>query len=49
MEVSVEFLTKRLRYEVPPQDLALPLSGMPAIPKRGFRMRNVERVEAPRA
>lgn len=41
MEKAVEMLTAGMRYDVPPQDLRIPLSRMPAIPRSGFVIRGV--------
>ena len=40
MRTAVEFLA-RLRYSVPPQDLRVDLSRMPALPRSGFVIRDV--------
>lgn len=36
MKVSVDFLARRLRYQVPPQDLRIEWRRLPAIPRSGF-------------
>ncbi len=41
LEVSVDFLARRLGYEVPPQDLRIDFGRMPALPRSGFIMRDV--------
>jgi fatty-acid peroxygenase len=38
--VSRQFASS-LEYELPPRDLTIDMSGIPAIPRSGFRMRNV--------
>ncbi|SCL67664.1 fatty-acid peroxygenase [Micromonospora citrea] len=43
MKRAVTNLTTAMRYEVPPQDLALSLSRMPALPPSGFMITNVRR------
>ncbi|MFC4019863.1 cytochrome P450 [Micromonospora sp. GCM10011542] len=43
MKRAVTNLTATMRYEVPPQDLALTLHRMPALPPSGFRIANVRR------
>lgn len=43
MERSVRLLTTAMCYEVPPQDLHISLSRMPAIPRSQFVIRNVRR------
>ena len=42
---AVRFLTEDIRFEVPPQDLSLEMTHMPALPRSRFVMRNV-RTEA---
>ncbi|UYZ65138.1 cytochrome P450 [Hymenobacter weizhouensis] len=44
---AVTFLSSRLRYELPPQDLGYDLSRMPTLPRSGFVMRNVQLVGEP--
>ncbi|WP_046243234.1 cytochrome P450 [Hymenobacter terrenus] len=39
---AMNFLARRLRYEVPPQDLSYDLTRMPTLPQSGFIMRNVQ-------
>lgn len=41
MEEAVRFLTREIRYEVPPQDLSVPLSRMPTLPRSGMVIRAV--------
>lgn len=41
MKVSVDFLARRLGYEVPPQDLRIDFQRLPAIPRSHFVMRDV--------
>jgi fatty-acid peroxygenase len=41
MKVAVDFLTRSMTYAVPPQDLRIDLSRMPAIPKSRFVIRDV--------
>ncbi|NGZ75113.1 cytochrome P450 [Saccharibacillus alkalitolerans] len=41
MRVSLEFLTNRMAYDVPEQDLELSLSRMPALPESRFVITNV--------
>jgi fatty-acid peroxygenase len=48
LKTTLRHLT-RLRYDVPPQDLRIPLSRMPTRPRSGFVMTNVQRVHAPAA
>ncbi|MDB5234847.1 MAG: fatty acid alpha hydroxylase, cytochrome [Hymenobacter sp.] len=43
---AMNFLARRLRYDVPPQDLSYDLTRMPTLPRSGFLMRNV-RLMAP--
>ncbi len=43
MKRAVRVLTMAMRYEVPPQDLRVSLSRMPAIPTSGFVISNVRR------
>ena len=43
LEDAVKFLVNGLRYEVPRQDLHIDLARMPAQPKSGFIIRNIER------
>lgn len=45
MKVACDFLTKRLAYDVPDQDLRLDLSRLPALPKSHFVMSNVSHVD----
>lgn len=40
-KATVEFLTKDITYQIPPQDLSINLSQMPALPKSRFVMSNV--------
>ncbi len=41
MKEAIHFLTKKMAYEVPTQDLSISLSRMPAIPRSRFVIRNV--------
>lgn len=43
MKTSLEFLVKRMTYDVPEQDLSYSLVRMPSIPKSRFIIRNVQR------
>lgn len=43
MKTAVGLLVEAMQYDVPEQDLAVPLSRMPTIPKSRFVMRNVRR------
>ncbi|MEV4658004.1 cytochrome P450 [Micromonospora sp. NPDC049301] len=43
MKRAVTNLTRAMRYEVPPQDLALDLRRMPALPPSGLTLTNVRR------
>ncbi|SCG50667.1 cytochrome P450 [Micromonospora coxensis] len=45
MKRAVTLLTTAMRYEVPPQDLALDLSRMPTLPPSGFLLENVRRTD----
>lgn len=45
MKEAVRLLTRSMSYDVPPQDLALDLSRMPARPKDSFVIKNVRRME----
>lgn len=42
MKRAVGLLTSAMRYEVPPQDLRVPLNRLPTRPKSGFVLSNVE-------
>lgn len=44
VKVALEFLTRRMRYEVPPQDLGIRLNRIPAVPKSRFVISRVERI-----
>ncbi len=44
LEASVDYLARRIGYEVPPQDLALDFARLPAIPGDRFRIRAVRRL-----
>lgn len=44
MKQAVAFLSRELRYDVPPQDLGISLTRIPAIPQSRFIMRNVRAV-----
>jgi fatty-acid peroxygenase len=46
MKEAVRLLTRSLSYDVPPQDLSLDLSSMPARPSSGFRIRDIVRRRA---
>lgn len=46
MKVATRALVRELRYDVPPQDLRVPLSRMPARPNSGFVLRHVVSREA---
>lgn len=41
MKISLEFLAKRITYDVPEQDLSYSMSRMPTLPKSRFMMENV--------
>ncbi|MEX2599522.1 MAG: cytochrome P450 [Dehalococcoidia bacterium] len=43
LKAAVDMLTRRMRYDVPEQDLRVPLSKMPTAPKSGFVIANVRR------
>lgn len=43
MRTAARFLARELRYEVPPQDLAIDYTRLPALPRSHFVMRNVRR------
>ena len=47
MKPAVELLM-RLHYDVPPQDLTIDLTQIPALPASGFVITNVERRRGPR-
>ena len=40
-KAAVKFLTEDIRYDVPPQDLSLEMTHMPALPRSRFVIRNV--------
>ncbi|MEQ8671569.1 MAG: cytochrome P450 [Aggregatilineales bacterium] len=42
MKSAALFLTRRIRYEVPSQDLSLDYTSLPALPRSHFVMRNVQ-------
>ena len=42
MEVALYFLVHRLRYRVPEQDLSLDTSRLPALPRDGFVISDVQ-------
>lgn len=44
MKVAVDFLTRSMTYAVPPQDLRINLSRMPAIPRSRFVIHDVRLV-----
>jgi fatty-acid peroxygenase len=46
MREAIEFLTRDITYDVPPQNLQISLSEMPTLPKSGFIMRNIRRRSA---
>jgi fatty-acid peroxygenase len=46
LEQAMNFLARRLRYDVPPQDLSVDLTRMPTLPRSGFLMRNVRLLPA---
>ena len=46
MNLALEFLTNRMSYDVPPQDLHVSRRRIPAIPRSRFVMNNVRRVAA---
>ncbi|WP_119156217.1 cytochrome P450 [Caldimonas tepidiphila] len=41
MKVSVDFLARRMRYALPPQDLRLDFARLPALPRSGFVISDV--------
>jgi fatty-acid peroxygenase len=45
MKRAVRLLTKAMQYDVPEQDLHVPLSRMPTIPKSRFVISNVKRAQ----
>ncbi|MGY4691608.1 cytochrome P450 [Salibacterium sp. K-3] len=42
MKTSMEFLTKRLTYDVPPQDVSYDMARIPTLPKSRFVIKNVK-------
>jgi fatty-acid peroxygenase len=44
MKTAVRLLTTSMRYEVPPQDLTVPLRRMPSMPRSRFVIEGIERV-----
>lgn len=44
MEESLDFLTKRVEYDVPVQDLSYSLVKMPTLPKSGFVLNKVRKI-----
>ncbi|MCQ4086485.1 cytochrome P450 [Saccharibacillus sp. JS10] len=46
MRIGLDYLAKRLTYEVPEQDLELSLSRMPALPESRFKMKNIRRTDS---
>jgi fatty-acid peroxygenase len=42
MRCALRMLTQRMTYDVPPQDLSVDLTHIPALPKSGFVMSNVK-------
>ena len=49
LEQAIGFLARRLRYDVPPQDLRVDLTRMPTLPASGFVLRNVRLLAPVRA
>jgi fatty-acid peroxygenase len=45
IEEAIRLLTRRMRYDVPPQDLRVDLRRFPTLPRSGFVMTNVTPVE----
>lgn len=43
MKVSLDFLVKKIKYEVPDQDLSLSMNKMPSIPQSNIILKNVKR------
>ncbi|MCP8616354.1 cytochrome P450 [Salirhabdus salicampi] len=43
MKSTLEFLVKRINYDIPNQDLNYSLDEMPTLPKSGFEMSNIKR------
>jgi fatty-acid peroxygenase len=41
MEQAVTFLVREMAYDLPPQDLRVPLGKIPTLPRSGFRITNV--------
>jgi fatty-acid peroxygenase len=44
LQASVDYLARRIAYDVPPQALEIDYARLPAIPKDRFRIRNVRRL-----
>jgi fatty-acid peroxygenase len=42
MMLALDWLLHRMRYEVPPQDLELDMSRLPALPRSGFVVSEVQ-------
>lgn len=42
MKASIHFLSNKIRYDVPNQDLSYTLNRIPTLPKSGFILRNVD-------
>jgi fatty-acid peroxygenase len=47
MKMAAEFLSRSMIYDVPEQDLQVPLTHIPSMPNSRFIMRNVRRVPDP--
>lgn len=45
MKLATRFLTRSMRYQVPPQDLAVDLRKMPALPGSGFKITNIKAIK----
>ena len=43
LKVSLDFLTNKIEFEVPQQDLSYSLSKMPTLPESGFVMSKIKR------
>ena len=41
-KAAVKFLTEDIKFDVPPQDLSLEMTHMPALPRSRFNIRNVK-------
>lgn len=44
MDIALDVLTKKISYELPPQDLSYSMCSIPTLPKSGVIMRNIKRV-----